>query len=183
MTAASARADCEARRRFHAAFEGASVKLRAAWVLRTLGLSEATALDEVAPELAPIDAAFNDISSAGQRYAIDVLVCKALRFDRRGGLLGGPSDSLWKGGVTLEDFLSECVCARPGARVQSEKLRAVYTHWAASRGFDLLSSRGLAYVLMRHGFSKVKSSEHFWLGLEIVDDPAPASADAERLRA
>lgn len=84
----------------------------------------------------------------------------------------------------LGRFLEECTRPTIGARSRASDVLALFNAWGRTEGEGIeWSAKGLSNALVDRGLSKVKSSEVFWLDLELTRQPwefaARGSADED----
>lgn len=82
----------------------------------------------------------------------------------------------------LGRFLAECTAPAIGQRVQSSVLHRLFCAWAKQAGETAWSAKGLANALKDRGMHQTKSSNSYWLDIELIkheydfDPPDPRDA-------
>ena len=67
----------------------------------------------------------------------------------------------------IDAFLAACVVAKPGGRVPSKAMHALFCAWQRSNGLPDCSLRRLSRALRLRGYRIIKSSTMMWLDLRL----------------
>lgn len=79
----------------------------------------------------------------------------------------------------LGRFLESCTKEAPGSRIKASDMHQVYLAWARANGDSLWSAKGLGSALRDRGYRAHKSSNVYWLDLQLTVQASDFGSESE----